>query len=125
MKGKYEASIRVDDKYQHMEIFCTFETAINRTKSMARQLGWKRSAAIVITLNGKSVWGAVAHGCGANLRETYNAVQGVDKGTIEHLALYVGGERVETAPRGAHLVLGCYRGCGLYALDGKFYIAGL
>ena len=125
MKGKYIASIRFDDETQHMEVFDTFETAIKLAKSTARQFGWKRSASIAITLYGKPVWGAAAHGWGANLRETYNAVQGADTGTIEHLALYVGGERVEEAPRGAHVVLGCGGNRGLYEHGGKFYIVGL
>ena len=125
MKGKYIASIRVDDEIQRMEVFDTFETAIKIARLRARQLEWKRSASIAITLKGKQVWGAFAHGWGANLRETYNAVQGVDTGTIEHLALYLGGERVEKAPRGAHVVLGCGGNRGLYEHVGKFYIVGL
>ncbi|MCQ2439390.1 MAG: hypothetical protein MJ074_06485 [Oscillospiraceae bacterium] len=118
-------AISCDGEWHSMEVCDTFENVVRRAKETARSYGWQHGASIAVSLNGRNVWGAGAYGRGASFRESYNAVQGVERGTIEHLALYVGGERVETAPRGAHLVLGCYRGCGLYALDGKFYIAGL
>ncbi|MDO4222178.1 MAG: hypothetical protein Q4C88_08680 [Akkermansia sp.] len=125
MKGNYKVSISCDGKVHSMEVCDTFENVVRRAKETARSYGWQHGASIAVSLNGKEVWGAATHGWGANLRETYNAVQGVDKGTIEHLALYLGGERVEKAPRGAHLVLGCGGNRGLYEHGGKFYIVGL
>lgn len=125
MKATYSIKINCDGTPFFMEVCDTFANVIKRAKEKAREIGWKHSAALHVLLNGKTIWRGHAIGFGANIREHFNAVQEVPSGAIEHLALFIGGERVQKAPRGARVVLAYAAGRGLFALDGKFYIVGL